>query len=72
MVRTVSEQKKKISISKQLYELIERKINHNNFKTVDNYVEHVLNQVLQAESPEDIDPEEEEEIKKRLEQLGYL
>lgn len=68
----MSEHKKSISISKQLYELIEQKINHNNFKTVDNYVEHVLAQVFQAESTEDIDPEEEEEIKKRLERLGYL
>lgn len=72
MVKTVSEQNKTISISIQLYELIERKIKHNNFKTVDNYVEHVLGQVLQAESTEDFDPEEEEEIKKRLERLGYL
>jgi hypothetical protein len=68
----VSEQKKSITISKQLYELIKRKINNNSFKTVDNYVEHVLGQVLQAESTEDIDPKEEQEIKKRLERLGYL
>ena len=68
----MSEHKKAIFISKQLYELIEQKINHNNFKTVDNYVEHVLGQVLQAESTDDIDPEEEKEIKKRLERLGYL
>ena len=72
MVKTVSEQKKTITISKQLYELIERKINNNTFKTVDNYVEHVLGQVLQTESTEDFDPKEEEEIKKRLERLGYL
>ena len=68
----MSEQRKTITISKQLYELIEQKIKHNSFKTVDNYVEHVLGQVLQAESAEDIDPKEEEEIKKRLERLGYL
>ena len=63
---------KTISISEQLYELLERKIKRNNFRTVDDYVEHILLQLLQAESKDDIDPEEEEEIKKRLERLGYL
>ena len=72
MVKTVSEPRKTISISKQLYEQIEQKLNNNNFNSVDNYVEHVLGQVLQAESTEDFDPEEEEEIRKRLERLGYL
>ena len=68
----MSEQRKTIAISKELYELIKGKINHNNFKSVDNYVEHVLGQVFQAESSDEIDPKEEEEIKKRLERLGYL
>lgn len=63
---------KTISISEQLYELLERKIKRNNFRTVDDYVEHILLQLLQAESKDDFDPEEEEEIKKRLERLGYL
>ena len=63
---------KTISISEQLYELLERKIKRNNFRTVDDYVEHILLQLLQAEGKDDFDPEEEEEIKKRLERLGYL
>ena len=68
----MTEENKTITISKQLYELLERKIMQNNFGTVDNYVEHILVQLLQAESTDDIDPEEEEEIKQRLEKLGYL
>jgi hypothetical protein len=72
VAETLSEQKKTVTISKQLYDLIEGKMNHNNFKTVDNYVEHILGQVFQTESSVNIDPEEEEKIKKRLERLGYL
>lgn len=68
----MAKENKTITISKQLYELLERKITQNNFGTVDNYVEHILLQLLQADSTDDIDPEEEEEIKQRLEKLGYL
>jgi Arc/MetJ-type ribon-helix-helix transcriptional regulator len=63
---------KQISISKTLYKLLERKIAQKKFGTVDDYVEHLLLQLLQVEGSEDIDPEEEEEIKERLEKLGYL
>jgi hypothetical protein len=68
----MDKENKTVTISKQLYELLERKITKNNFGTVDNYVEHILVQLLQADSTDDIDPEEEEEIKQRLEKLGYL
>ncbi|MFX0014097.1 MAG: hypothetical protein ACFFB2_06380 [Promethearchaeota archaeon] len=61
-----------INISKHLFKLLEQKIKQNNFQSVDDYVEHILMQVLQSESTDDLDPEEEEEIKKRLERLGYL
>ena len=68
----MDKENKTITISKQLYELLERKISQEKFGTVDNYVEHLLLQLLQADSTDDIDPEEEEEIKQRLEKLGYL
>ena len=63
---------KTITISKHLFELLERKIQQKRFDSVDNYVEHLLLQLLQVEGSEDLDPEEEEEIKQRLEKLGYL
>ena len=63
---------KTVSISKKLYELLEHKIEKERFGTVDDYVEHLLLQLLQVEGAEDIDPEEEKEIKDRLEKLGYL
>lgn len=68
----MDKENKTITISKHLFELLERKIQQKRFNTVDNYVEHLLLQLLQAEGSEDIDPEEEEEIKQRLEKLGYL
>lgn len=68
----MSRENKVIKINEQLYELLERKKNQSSFRTVDDYVEHILMQLLQVDSPEEIDPEEEEQIKQRLEKLGYL
>ena len=68
----MSQENKTIKISGQLYNLLKQKITQNNFKTVDDYVEHLLLQVLQIESIDEIDPEEEEKIRQRLEKLGYL
>lgn len=68
----MSQENKTIKISGQLYNLLKQKITQNNFKTVDDYVEHLLLQVLQVESIDEIDPEEEEKIRQRLEKLGYL
>ena len=72
MVLTMSEEKKIINLSKDLYKLLKKKAYENKFKSIDTYVEHVLGQVLHSANPEELDPEEEEEIKKRLEKLGYL
>ncbi|MFX1282149.1 MAG: hypothetical protein ACFFB5_00780 [Promethearchaeota archaeon] len=68
----MAKESKTITISKNLYEFLERKIKQERFNTVDNYVEHLLLQLLQVEGSEDLDPKEEEEIKQRLEKLGYL
>jgi hypothetical protein len=63
---------KTIDISTQLYKILELKAKQQQFKSVDDYVEHILFQVMQAEVPDDLDPEEETKIKERLERLGYL
>ncbi|MFX0170576.1 MAG: hypothetical protein ACFE9L_01520 [Candidatus Hodarchaeota archaeon] len=68
----MSNNKKSVEISEHLYKLLKRKMNTNKFNSVDDYIEHILLQLYQAEGSEEIDPDEEEEIKKRLEQLGYL
>jgi Arc/MetJ-type ribon-helix-helix transcriptional regulator len=68
----MSTNKKSVKISEHLYKLLEQKIHANKFNTVDDYIEHILLQLFQAEGADEIDPDEEKEIKKRLEQLGYL
>jgi len=68
----MSRTKKNISVSSKLFELLMKKKKENNFRSVDEYVEHILFQVLQPSGSEEIDPEEEKAIKERLEKLGYL
>ena len=64
-----------IRIPKSIYEKIEEEVraSQGEFKSVEDYVEFVLNEVLKEESEETVyTPEEEEEIKRRLRSLGYL
>jgi len=66
---------KEIKISDELYEKIEKNLSDYGFETVDEYVEFVLKEVLEdkSEGDEQVFSEEEEEIiKKRLRDLGYL
>ena len=66
---------KEIKISNELYEKIEKNLSDYGFETVDEYVEFVLKEVLEDknEGEEQVFSEEEEEIiKKRLRDLGYL
>ncbi len=72
MCTSLDDDTKSINVSKHLHELLKQKSRENNFKTIDDYVEHVLLQILHAEAPDEIDPKEEEQIKQRLERLGYL
>jgi len=65
---------KKIEIPDEIYEKIEKKLEEYGFKTVDEYVIFVLKNLLEAEQeePRGYTEEEEEIIKKRLEDLGYM
>ncbi|AJG40175.1 hypothetical protein TRQ7_01640 [Thermotoga sp. RQ7] len=66
---------KQVNIPDELYEAIEKKLEEYGFKTVDEYVTFVLREVLgsEEESESEVFSEEEEEIiKKRLRDLGYL
>jgi len=43
------------------------------FKTIEEYIEFVLTEILKEDEPEQAyTPEEEEEIKERLRRLGYI
>ena len=65
---------KQVSIPDDLYEKIQAKLDEYGFKTVDEYVEFVLRGLLEeGEEEKPVFSEEEEEmIKKRLRDLGYL
>jgi hypothetical protein len=63
-----------VQISGKLYDKIKSIIetSQGEFETVEQYVEFVLNEVINKESQQVYTPQEEEEIKKRLRSLGYL
>ncbi len=70
----LTEEKVSITIPKSLYDLIKKRVEESEgqFKSVEEYVEFVLNEVVREEEAEAYSPEEEEEIKRRLRALGYL
>ncbi|MCD6463609.1 MAG: CopG family transcriptional regulator [Thermotogae bacterium] len=66
---------RQVNIPDELYEKIEKSLDEFGFKTVDEYVEFVLREVLESDSSQEeqvFSKEEEEMIKKRLRDLGYL
>ena len=72
---SMSEEKVTIQISKKLFENIKKRVEESSgaFKSVEDFVEFVLREILSEEEEEPVySPEEEEEIKKRLRSLGYL
>ncbi len=71
----VGEEKVAIEIPRRLYEQIKKQVEESGgeFKSVEEYVVFVLEEVLREEEAESaFTPEEEEEIKRRLRALGYL
>jgi Arc/MetJ-type ribon-helix-helix transcriptional regulator len=72
----VASEKIPIYISKNLYEKVKERVEQSQgeFKSVEEYVEFVLSEIVKEEEEEKevYTPEEEEEIKKRLRSLGYL
>jgi hypothetical protein len=73
----MSKGKVSIKISRDLYEEVKRRIglSQDEFRTVEDYVEFILREVLKEEEKEHeqpYTPEEEEKIKERLRSLGYL
>ena len=61
-----------VKLSEHLYILLEKKIKTLDFPSVDKFVEDVLLQIYDEKIEDGISKKEEEEIKRRLERLGYL
>ena len=67
--------KVQVSISKEIIDKIQRHVDESGgeFKTVEEYIEFILTELLREEEPKQVyTPEEEEEIKERLRRLGYI
>ena len=64
-----------IHVPSDLYEEIRRRVksSQGEFKSIEEYVEFVLREIVKEEETEQVyTPAEEEEIKQRLRSLGYL
>jgi len=63
-----------VNISKKLVDEIQRRVDESRgeFKTVEEFIEFVLTELLKDEPEQAYTPEEEEEIKERLRRLGYI
>ncbi len=70
----MGEEKKNVPIPAQLYEAIDQRVKETEFKSVEEYVTFVLEEVLKDDDEDEVafSPEDEEEVKKRLRALGYL
>ena len=72
----MTESKVAVPISKELYERVKKRVDESGgaFKSVEEYIEFVLEELLKEEEEEEtpFTPEEEEEIKRRLKALGYI
>ena len=68
------QERKNVTISGRLYRLIEDRVADSEFTSVDEYVDFILEEVLDEEEEENqlSSEDEDREVKKRLKDLGYL
>lgn len=72
---TKEEKRRALFLPAELYGRIEERVKATGFGSVDEYVMFILEEVLKEEREEGdrvFSKEEEEEVKKRLRDLGYL
>ena len=64
----------KISISSNMFKVISKRIEKSNqeFSSLDEYVEFILNEIFEENSEKPYNKYEEEEIRKHLQDMGYL
>ena len=70
----MKEEQKPVFIPAELYQKVNNRVNSTEFKSVDEYVCFVLEEVVKEEqdNEEVYSEEEEQEVKKRLRSLGYM
>ena len=68
----------KVEIKDEIIEKLKKRVDDGEFKTVDEYVNYVLQQVVErldsesGEKEEAYTKEDEEKVKERLRSLGYM
>jgi Arc/MetJ-type ribon-helix-helix transcriptional regulator len=75
MEMTDDQERKNVSISGRLYRQIEERVAASEFTSVDEYVNFILEEVMNEAEEEDVQlssEDEDREVKKRLKDLGYL
>ena len=70
----MSEEKKSISISSKNFNEISQKIKNsdNQFSSVDEYVDYVLNEILFENDKNELSDSEKEKVTEELKKLGYI
>ena len=70
----MSEEKKSIFISNKNFTEISEKIKNsdNDFSSVDEYVDYVLNEVLFVNDDNELSDSEKEKVTEELKKLGYI
>ena len=69
----MKEETKAVSLPTKLYHKIEGRIDATEFRSVDDYVVFVLEEIVKEEEPGvSFSEQDEAEVKKRLKDLGYL
>jgi hypothetical protein len=63
-----------ITISKSIYDQLETEINNTQFENVDEYASYVFEELIYYldETDTDIDLADQDQLKERLESLGYI
>ena len=62
----------KINISDDVAERLKKRINNTNFKNIDEYIDFILKKVLANLEDNKMSNQDEEKVKERLRNLGYL
>lgn len=60
-----------VKLSEDIYKRVENRADASDFESIQEYVDHILRLVLDDLEPLD-EPKDEDEIKSRLQSLGYL
>lgn len=68
----IMDEDKEVKIPKRIVEKIEERIKDTDFKSLEEYVTFVLEEVIKDEESQDLSKEDEEKIKEKLKALGYL